>query len=152
MVGMGHCKLLILTACVVTAVIAMGCSSTAGKADWAPGRVVELTANNNHVLFAHGAPETGGMDSALVGGSLTLLGTCLGVRAEGGTFHVVVFPYGTEWASSSSVRLGEQTVAIGEVVDLTGGMSATQELADRVGSRCPGGSPEIFAASRLEVP
>lgn len=102
-------------------------------------------------MFVDAAPPTGGMDSALFGGTLSMADSCLGIRTDPQTFHVVVFPHGTEWVSPTSIRVGEDAVRVGDVIDLTGGMAATDELADRVSTRCPGASEEIFHAGQLEM-
>lgn len=138
------------TACAVTVFVVAACSGQSDAPKPMPDRVVELTTNSQ-VLFVHTTPPTGGMDSVLLGGTLSMADSCLGVQSDSQSFHVVVFPYGTEWASPTSIRVGEREVELGDIVDLSGGMSATDELADRVSDRCPAASEEIFDAGKLDL-
>lgn len=106
---------------------------------------VNRVEQHSQQLFVHSF-RSGVTGSAAMSGRLSLnQDRCLGV-GEYESFTVVVFPYGTRWLSQTSVRLLGKTVAIGQGVQLGGGVSETKGLLSLVSQHCPNARATVFDA------
>jgi len=110
-----------------------------------------IEAGDARVLVAE--RSSGGMD-ALLEGTLTMVGACLGIEAtEGSALLVVVWPYGTDVERGDPLTLDLPdvgTVSLGEAVAVGGGVVRPDSPAGPVGGAAIPAScraPEVWLAS-----
>lgn len=93
--------------------------------------------------------DGGGMD-ALVEGTLTDEGECIGIHTSEGETYVISFPRGTGWTPPGTLTLGGTELRVGDRVSLGGGHLGTVAEYRASGADVPDSCPDDAIVWRAE--